>query len=232
MSTLLQDIRYGLRVLWARPAFTAVAIITLALGIGANTAIFSVVNAVLLKPLPYEKPDRLVMLYHDYRSTNFRAAVSVPGFIDYRTRKDLFKDVAAVLGWSANLTGRDEPERLQGLRVSASYFGVLGVRPVLGRDFREEEDTPGQNKVVILSNGCWKARFGSDPDIVGKALMINGDPQTVIGVMPADLWLPTPAEVFTPIAFRPEQLGPSERRNEFLSVIGRLKDGVALEQAR
>src|SRR5690349_7483940 len=135
MGTLLQDLRYGIRVLAARPAFTIIAVITVALGIGANTAIFSVVNAVLLTPLPFEKSDRLVVIYHDYRSTNFRAAVSVPGFNDYRTRTDVFKDIAAILGWSANLTGFDEPQRLQGLRVSASYFGILGVRPVLGRNF-------------------------------------------------------------------------------------------------
>ncbi len=232
MGTILQDFRYGMRLLAARPVFTIVAIITLALGIGANTAIFSVVHAVLLKPLPYRQPDRLVVIYHDYRSTNFRASVSVPGFIDYRTRKDLFEDIAAVIGWSANLTGGDEPERLQGQRVSASYFGILGVRPVIGRDFREEEDAPGKDHVVILTDGSWRTRFGADPAIVGRTLTINGDSYSVIGVMPPDLWLPSTAEVFTPIAFRPEQLGPGERRNEFLSVIGRLKDGVSLDQAR
>src|SRR5262245_37086127 len=132
MRSLLQDVRYGLRVLAARPAFTAVAIVTLGLGIGANTAIFSVVHAVLLKPLPYREPSRLIVLYHDYRQTNFRASVSVPGFIDYRQRKDIFTDLAAVISWSANLTGRDEPQRLEGLRVSSSYFGILGIRPALG----------------------------------------------------------------------------------------------------
>jgi putative ABC transport system permease protein len=232
METLMRDLRFGLRMIVGQPGFALVAVIALALGIGANTAVFSVVNAVLLKPLPYRQPERLIVLFHNYRATNFRASVSVPGFLDYRGQKDVFEDLAAIISWSANLSGQDEPERVQGRLTSATYFRILGIRPTPGRDFTDEEDIPGKNHVVLISNGIWKRRFGSDESVIGRKLVINGEAYTIIGVLPPDLWLPEAGEIFSPIAFRPDQQAPPQRRNEYLSVIGRLKDGVTSDQAK
>jgi putative ABC transport system permease protein len=232
MGTLLQDLRYGLRVLRIHRTFAFIAVVTLAVGIGSTTAIFSVVQAVLLKPLPYPEPERIVVLFHHYRANDFRASVSVPGFLDYRQQTALFQDIAAVRGWNATLTGRGEPERLQGFMTSASFFRAIGMFPILGRDFREEEDTPGQNRVVVLSHGLWQRRFAGAPSIVGSSLTINGADYTVIGVMPPQMWLPSQVDVFTPIAFQPDQTAANRRGDEYLSVVARLKDGVSLEQAR
>jgi len=152
MDVLLQDLRYGLRMLLSRPGFTAVALAALALGIGANTAIFSVVNVVLLQPLPYKDPDRLVMLWHSYAGMNLpKASLSVPSYIEYRDHMPSFESVAAGMNWSANLTGAGEPERVQGARVTANFLATLGVAPAIGRDFLAEEDRPGSDRVVVLT---------------------------------------------------------------------------------
>jgi hypothetical protein len=184
MGDLLLDLRYGLRGLLARPGFTAAALVTLTLGIGATTAIFSIVRAVLFEPLPYARPDRLVMLWHEYKSINLpKATLSVPSYIEYRDHVEGFESVAVGTNWNANLTGTGEPERVQGIRVTAGFLKTLGVGVARGRDFLTEEDAPGKEDVVILTDGLWKRRFGADPAIVGKSIDLNGQAHTVVGVL-------------------------------------------------
>ncbi len=233
LEMTFQDIRYAFRGLIKTPAFTATALLTLALGIGANTAIFSVVDLVLLDPLPYENPEQLVRLYHRYPSLDLTAAVSVPGFLDYRDHAEVFDSLSVYSGWSANLTGVDQPERLPGQLVSWSFFRTLGIEPVLGRDFMEEEDEPGNDKVLLLGNGFWKRRFGADPEVVGSNLTINGNSYVVVGVLPEDLWLPAGVpDVVSPIAFSQAARDPSRRGSEYLAVIGRIKSSTTVSQAQ
>jgi predicted permease len=232
METLLHDLRYAIRMLGKRRGFTAVAIITLALGIGANTATFNVVNAVLLRPLPFKEPDRLVSINHSYPKLGVTGFVSAPGFIDYRGQGDLFENSAVSTGWNINLTGQGEPERVQGRLVSAGFFPTLGFVAALGRVFLEEEDLPGKNHVVVLSHGLWQRRFGSDPAILDRQLTLNGENYTVIGVMPADFEFNSGDELWTPLGFTPELLAPNQRSNEYLWMIARLKPGGTLAQAQ
>ncbi|MCA1838224.1 MAG: ABC transporter permease, partial [Actinobacteria bacterium] len=183
---LWQDLRYGLRMLVKNPGFTAVAVIALALGIGANTAIFSVVNTVLLRPLPYKDPERLVMVFEDSRAHGFpRDTPTAANYIDWRDQNHVFESMAAIAGASFNLTGVGDPERITGYRVSASLFPMLGVSPQLGRWFTPDEDQAGANRVLIMSHRLWQRRFGGDPNIVGRALTLNGRSVTLIGIMPA-----------------------------------------------
>src|SRR5687768_3994233 len=173
MDQLLRDIRYSLRRLAKAPGFTAVVILTLALGIGANTAIFSVVNAVLLRPLPFREPERLVTINHFYPSLDGLAApVSAIGFRDYRDKTRSFEFVAVEAGWSANLTGTQEPERVPASRVSGLFFKVLGVPAQVGRTLLPEEDEQGKNRVVVLSDGLWRRVFGADPKVVGTKVQL------------------------------------------------------------
>jgi hypothetical protein len=182
LSDLSQDLRYGLRMLLKNPGFTIVAIIALALGIGANTAIFSVVNTVLLRPLPYKDPDRLVMMWEENSKQGFpRDTPTAANYIDWRDQNHVFEGMAAMVEISFNLTGTGEPERIDGQRVSASLFQLLGVEPQLRRAFRPEEDRPGANHVVILSHGLWQRRFGSDPAIIGRTINLDAQSFTVIG---------------------------------------------------
>jgi putative ABC transport system permease protein len=229
MNTLLQDLRYGLRVLWKNPGFTVIAALTLALGIGANTAIFSVVNAVLLQPLPYAKADELVTVYNTPGGEE-RWPLSPQAYLNLKTHNTVFADVAALSnkGWPANLTGDGNPERLQGYQVSANLFSLLGVAPQRGRAFLGEEDRPGANRVVMLSHEFWRRRFGADPQVVGRALTLNGDTYTVVGVMPADFRFFTKADVWTPLAFTAEDENDPAG---YLYVIGRRKPGVPFGQA-
>src|SRR5215210_6199540 len=159
MRTFWQDVRFAARMLRKSPGFTAVAVAALALGVGANTAIFSVVNAVLLRPLPYKDPSQLVLINHNYRKIDLKASVSVPGYVHYRDNAKSFSGVAAVSGWSANLTGDGEPERLVGQAVTPNIFPVLGADAARGRTFTEDEAQPGGHKVVVLSDGLWRRRF-------------------------------------------------------------------------
>jgi putative ABC transport system permease protein len=237
MGTLLQDLRYGIRMLARNPGFTAVAVITLALGIGANTAIFSVVNAVLLRPLPYKNPDQLVNVWQTFYPRHSWTAVPPANFLDWREQNGVFEDMAAVAAYpGVNLTGNGEPKRLEGHRVSASLFPLLGVSPLLGRTFLAEEDRPGGDRVAILSHRLWQERFGADPSAIGKTVTLDGEVYTVVGIMPpsfrffsegygakpADLWLPYPFKNYPPF----------QREVWCFQVIARLRPGVSLAQAQ
>ncbi len=251
MEFFLQDIRYGIRMLVRRPGFTAVAVLTLALGIGANTAIFSVVNAVLLRPLPYKNPERLVLVWNRMVNTGFeKASVSGATFTDYQEKTTLFEGFAAMNNTpSLNLTGDGEPEQIKVGGVTHNFFTLLGVAPALGRVFAPEDGiplapalfqdpnfVPPPNKMV-LSHGFWKRRYGSDPGIIGRNIELSGFPSEVIGVMPEDfrLHMPADAGMSTDIdgwlVFR-FNLSGGTRDQQFLRVIGRLKPGATIEQAQ
>src|SRR5262245_41756186 len=193
---MTQDIRYALRLLLRAPAFTLVAVTTLALGVGANTAIFSVVRAVLLAPLPFTAPDRLVSVWHAYPPSLPRAALSAPGFDDLRQARHIFEDVAVFTLANQNLTGDGEPERLLVARASQSFQPLLGLRVAIGRWFTIEEDVPNQNRVVVLSDGLWRRRFGADPSVVGRTISLNDTPHRVIGIMAAAATFPKAAEAW------------------------------------
>jgi len=231
ITDLWQDLRYGLRMLAKNPGFTTVAVVALALGIGANSAIFSVVNAVLLRPLPYKNPDALVIVWDEQTHLGFPKDTPSPAnFLDWREQNTVFEGMAATNERSFNLTGAGEPERLDGLRVSANLFSLLGVEPQLGRAFTAEEDKPGI-RVVILSHSMWQRRFGGDATIIGRALNLNGEAYTVVGVMPGKFQFPTPqTQVWVPIAFSAEEA--AQRGSHYLEVIARMKPGVNLQQAR
>ena len=184
METLLKDFRYGVRSLLKRPGFAAVAVITLALGIGANTAIFSVVNAVLLRALPFADPDRLVMYWEDASFAGFpRNTPAAANYADIKAQNQVFEGVAATNRRSFNLTGDGEPEKVDSYAVTADFFPLLGVKPALGRAILPEEDKPGASKVVMLSYGLWQKRYGGEPNIVGRQLLLSGEKYTVVGVI-------------------------------------------------
>ncbi len=230
MTKLIQDFRGGLRMLLKRPGFTAIAVITLALGVGANTAIFSVVNAVLLRPLPYPEADRLVYIWDSNPSIGYpQFSSSAPNLADWRQQSQSFEYLTAFTTWSFNLTGRGEPERLQGARVSPEIFPMLGVKPILGRTFLPEEDTLGKHRVVLLSQNLWQNRFGEDRNIIGQPITLNGESYTIIGVVQPDFRTPNQSELWIPAAF--EELQP-RRGNHMLGVIARLKPGVTITQAQ
>ena len=235
MNELSQDIRYGFRMLRARPGFTAVAVIALALGIGANTAIFSLINSVLLRPLPYPEAERLVMLEENEMggtSSNTSYATTK----DWRERSASFDNISAVRDWSVTLTGEGEPEMLRGMRVSSNYFSLLGVKPAPGREFLPEEDRPATRRVVILSYGLWQRRFGSDAEIVGKPVALSGQTFIVAGVMPRgfeDLIsarLFQKAELWAPLGYD-ESLPWACRTCRHIQAVGRLKPSVSFDQA-
>jgi putative ABC transport system permease protein len=232
MDVLLKDIRYGVRTLLNKPGFTAVAVITLALGIGANTAIFSVVNGVLIRPLPFSEPDRLVWVWGRVNNTA-RSSVSPLDFLDYREQNSAFEQFAAHISIpvSFNLTGGGEPERLASAVVTGNYFDVLGVTPRLGRTFELENEKPGRDQVVLLSWALWQRRFGADPSIVNKHITLDGKSYQVLGVMPAEFKFPRTADIWVPMNFEfaPEM---KQRKGHFLRPIGRLKPGVTLAQAQ
>ena len=237
MRTLWQDVRYAARVLWKSPGFTVVALIAIALGVGANTAIFSVVNAVLLKPLSYKDPSQLVLIQHNYPKLDLKASVSAAGYAYYRDNVKSFSDVAAISGFSVNLTGEGEPERLAGMQVTANLFPALGAQAAQGRTFAAEENEVGHEKVVVLSDGFWRRRFGGVP-VVGKNIMLNGEPYAVVGVMPASFQLGREfggqqPDLWAPITFTPRQLDPTVGlTNEYLTVYARMRPGVSVAQAQ
>jgi predicted permease len=233
-ADLWQDLRYALRTLAKNPAFTTIAIVAIALGIGANTAIFSVVNAVLLRPLPFKSPQQLVMVWENATHLGFpKNTPSPPDFLDWQRQNTVFTGMAAMAEHSFNLTGVGEPERLDGRRVSANLFDLLGVPALLGRTFVPDEDRTGAH-VVLLSHSLWQRRFGSDPSVIGQAITLNGESYTVIGVMPRSVHLPAYGtwqdKLWVPIAFTNEEV--TQRGNHFLDVIARMKPGVTLKQAQ
>ena len=228
MHHLRHDIQYATRRLFKAPGFTAIAVITLALGIGANSAIFSVVNGVLLKPLPYPEPERLVGVYHV--SDGNRTTMSGPNFSDVARLATSFENAAAVATTRMILTGAGEPARLPVARVSASLFNVLRVRPALGRAFNADENTPGRTKLVILSDGLWQQRFGGDPGVIGRGIMLDGVSREVVGVMPRGFAYPSESELWLPIDYD-QSFVTGQRANWYLDVVARLKPGATPQQS-
>jgi predicted permease len=225
----------AVRRLLRTPGFTLVVLLTLALGIGANTAVFSAVDAVLLRPLPYREGERLVVVDHLYPSLDgLMAGVGAPTLADVGTRVRAFASVAVRTGWGPNLTGVGEPERLTGGQVSGDYFRTLDVAPQLGRALRPDEAAPGRERVVVLSDGFWRRRFGADRSVVGRTLTLDGDPHEVVGVMPPGFRdvQDRAVELWRPLALQPEQLGDAFRTNEYLFMVARLRPGVDMDEAR
>lgn len=231
METITKDFRYGIRSLLKRPGFTAITVITLALGIGANTAIFSVVNAVLLRRLPFANPDQLVMVWEDASFAGFPKNTPAPAnYVDVKTQNTVFQDMAAMDRRTFNLTGDGEPEKVEANGVTANFFPLLGVSPTLGRFFTNEEDKPGANKVVMINHNLWQQRYGGDRNIIGRELLLNGEKYSVVGVMPRGFqFLDSKIGVWVPIQFTPEQL--AARGRHYLRTVARLKPGVTVEQA-
>lgn len=233
MQTVFQDLRYAARLLARTPGFTFVALLTLALGIGANTAIFTVVNALLLRPLPYGDPERLVMVWQDYTARGGPADewASPGNFADWRKAENIFERVAAIGGWRPTLTGDTEPEAIPGEQVSHEYFDVLGIQPTHGRTFREADDVPNAPRVAMIGDGLWKRRFGGSPSIVGRVVSLSGEPHEIIGVLPsttrpivndaAEIWRPLRLNTTTP-----------SRGAIVLRVVGKLAPGLSFEQGQ
>ncbi len=239
MTTLFQDARYGFRMLVKKPTFTIVAVLTLALGVGANTAIFSIVNAVLLRPLPFRNPDRLVRIFFNEPGVGLRdVRFSKPELDDLQTRAGVFQDVTPIFEGSENLTGGKQPERVEGLNASFSYFSLLGVTPQIGRLFGPQDFVLGFAPVVVISDGLWRRSYGADPNVLGRTIRVDTDPYTIIGVLPRGFRHPGPTvagdvEVFGAGGFSAAPFPPPMRGTRILRFgIGRLKPGVTLEQAQ
>jgi predicted permease len=230
MSSLLPDLGHSLRVLTGNPGFTTVAVAALALGIGANTAIFSVVNAVLLAPLPYPQSDRIMRVQRRFQGIDGGDQVSIPKFMAWKKANQTFQALAIYdfSGPGLNLGSGDRPQPVKGIHVSAGYFQVFGVSPSLGRAFLPEEDQPNGGKAAVLSNDLWRTRFGGDPALVGRSILLSGDPYTVVGILPATFHSDPPADVFIPMQADPL----STDQGNFLFAAGRLKPGATLESAK
>ena len=236
MNTLLQDLRYGLRMMLKSRGFTAVAVLSLALGIGANTAVFSIVNAALLRALPYHEPERIVLLWGDDRTrAEHRDQVSATDVADWGAQSHSFAALSTYAGWRALVAGDGETERIAAAQVGDGYFDVMQGRALLGRTFLPEEQQDGKDFVVVLSYGLWQRRYGGDAGVVGKAITLNGRPYTIVGVMPADFQslpkglLDAPAELYRPVAEPPDE---TQRGSRHLRAIARLKPGVTLAEAQ
>jgi predicted permease len=231
LENLLQDLRYGARTLRKSPGFAAVAILTLALGIGANTALFSVVNGVLLNPLPYPQAKQLVSLWWD-RMPGQRSSIPYLNFLDWQRQSTAFSYLGAYLQDNMIVTGAGEPERVDGVRISANFFELLGVKPLLGRSFRAEEDQVGAGPVALISDGLWSRKFGSSPEVLGKSITVDGRNYAIVGVVPEKSPIYTTADVFTPLGQFNEE--PFRDRRASLGTVGiaRMKPGVTLAQAR
>ncbi len=238
MQTLLQDLRYGLRMLAKNPGFTVVAVLTLALGIAANTTIFSAVSAILLRKPPVADPERLYTVSSkNLLNGSDLQGVSAPDFESWKEQSDVFDDLAAAAtGHSFALTGEGEPASVDGDRITTNYFSVVGVMPALGRAFLPTEAQTGNDHVVILSNALWHERLGADPNVIGKVIKLDLEPYTIVGVMPPGRAIPMPwipPRLWTPLAFSANDLTPSARGNRNLSmVLGRLKPGMRAGQAQ
>src|SRR5471030_2656207 len=230
MDTFLQDLRYAVRTLVKNPGFAALTISCLALGIGVNSTIFSVVDTVAIRPLPFRDPDRLVSLSSTHQANGIdRGGVSFLDALDWRARTRSFVEIATVTGRSLTLSDTDEPERFTGATVTWNMFPMIGVQPILGRQIRQEEDTPGGPRVVLLSHGVWQRRYASDPSVIGRVITVNGNPHTIIGVMPPKFQFPEQAQLWipqTPIEFA------SPRSARTLQVLARLKPGRSFDEGR
>jgi predicted permease len=239
MGTLLQDVRYGWRMLRNKPTFTVVAVLTLALGVGANTAIFSIVNAVLLRSLPYPRPDRLVRIIFNNPGLGLRdVPFSVPELDDLKTRAGVFEEVSVVFPASTNLTGAKQPERLEFLGVSPNYFSMLGATPQMGRLFGPQDVALGFAPVAVISDSLWRRSYGADPNVIGTSLRLDNDPYTIVGILPAGFRHPGPTisrdvEVWATTGFSADPFPPPTRGNRMLpGAIGRLKPGLTVPQAQ
>ncbi|HEU4713073.1 MAG TPA: ABC transporter permease [Pyrinomonadaceae bacterium] len=231
MDAFLNDIRYAIRNLIKRPGFTLIAVLTLGIGIGANSAIFSTIHALLLKPLPFPELDRVVAVWDKMPSRGvMHNEVTMANYLDWRAQNQSFDQLALYRWWSANLTGVDPPERLQGFLVTANFIDVTGLKPIMGRNFTEEENQPGKDAVAIITHSLWQRRFGGDPNIINKTITVNSIQRTVIGVMPEHFNFPKGAEVYAPITLTPELMG--NRLSHSYYVIGRLKPGATIESAQ
>ncbi len=235
MESGIKDLRFGARTLRRNPAFTAIAILVIALGVGANTAIFSVVNAVLLQPLPFKDSDRLVVLNEEMPNTGERMSISFPSFLDWRAQARSFDGMAGYRAYAGTLTGIDPPTRLNGRFVSAGFFEILGVKPVLGRSIGPEEDRPNSEPAAVISYSCWRSRFGADPHVLGRKLVLDDQPRTVIGVLPADFQFGNRVdEVFVPmVATMSSSQSAQDRGNhQGIFALARMKPGVSVGMAR
>ena len=239
MTTLLHDMRYGLRVLWKSPGFAIVAVLSLALGVGANTAIFSIVNAVLLRSLPFSHAERLVKIVASNRGVGARdIGLSVPEFDDLRSRAGVFDQVAATLGGPTNLTGGERPERFELLEVSPNYFSMLGISAHIGRVFGPSDEAPGFAEAAVISDSLWARGFGRDPGVLGRKIQLDNDPYTIVGVLPPGFRHPgstvsTDVEIWVTCGFRADPFPKPERSLRILpGAIGLLKPGIGLEQAQ
>jgi len=234
VSKFAQDLKFALRHLLKSPGFTSVAVLIMALGIGANTAIFSVVHAVLLEPLPFQDPDRLVQIWHVPPQTSFpgmtQFAVSAANFLDWQKQNDVFSGMALYSHGGFELTGHGKPETIHAGRVTSGFFSVLGVQPIYGRVFLPEEDQPGRNKELILSYKTWQTRYAADPNVVGRTLTLDGSPYVIVGVMGPKMTKPDFAEMWTPLGLTPEEA--AVRGEHHFLAIARLKPGVTLGQAQ
>ena len=232
MQTLFQDLRYGVRGLWKHPGFTVVAVLSLALGIGANTAIFSLINAVLLRPLPFADPERLVMVWEDASFAGFpRNTPSPANYADFKAQNHTLEDLAALDWRTFNLTGDGEPEKVEAYGVTANFFPMLGAKLALGRAFTADEDKPDGPKVVILSYGLWQGRYGGEREVIGRDLLLNSEKYTVVGVLPAGFqFLRKDIGMLVPMAFTSQLL--ANRGRHYLTVVGRMKPGVSLAETQ
>jgi putative ABC transport system permease protein len=232
MDTLVQDLRYAFRLLMKNRIFTGVAVLTLAIGIGANTAIFSLVNAVLLRQLPYKNADRLVWIW-SHRTDRDKTTFSLPDYMDYKEQNRTLEQLSGFVSWSANLTNAGEPERIFGIRSSANIFQTLGVHAEIGRTLLNEDDNSNSPRVVILSHGFWSRRFGMSPDVLGKQLTLNDESYTVAGVLPSDFTFPRnpEADIIVPLVPDTDPLRKERASISFLFFIGRLKNGITSKQA-
>ncbi|MBV8845858.1 MAG: ABC transporter permease, partial [Bryobacterales bacterium] len=232
LDVMLQDLRYALRQFRKNPVFTAVAVATLAIGIGANTAIFSLVNQILLHPMGIKDPDRLVAIREKYDKLNLKSInVSPPVFADARNSREIFEHTAISRAASFNYSFQSLPEQLQAASVSVEWFDVFQAKPLLGRVFLPEEDQPNANHVVVLSHAAWVRMFGADPSVIGRSMDLSQEPYRIVGVMKPDFRWPPSTELWVPIALPPQQFSPRNRFNESLEAVARLKPGVSFAQA-
>lgn len=231
MDNFVSDIRYAVRSLVKRPTFTLIAVFTLALGIGANSAIFSAVNALLLNPIPLANLDRVVTIWDRFAERGVdHNEVTMANYLDWKAQNQSFEHLALSRWWSANFSGVETPERLQGSLITANYFDAIGVKPIMGRGLLEEENQPGKDAVAVIGYSLWQRRFGADPNILNKTITINGITRTIVGVLPQGFNYPKGAEIYSPIAITPELA--RARQNHSYYVVGRLKSGVTTQQAQ